>query len=120
MKKIFWMLVAAAFAGCGDDNGAEAPAPAERLALSAETLAFDADGGVLSGGTNEVSVASSGPWRLSGRQEWCVPSVDKGGDGETVAFVVEPNTDLDAREVRFTFMCGGEERRLTVTQFLVE
>lgn len=116
MKKIFWMLVAAAFAGCGDDNGAEAPAPAERLALSAETLAFDADGGVLSGGTNEVSVASSGPWRLSGRQEWCVPSVDKGGDGETVAFAVEPNTDLDTREVRFTFMCGGEERRLTVTQ----
>ena len=63
-----------------------------------------------------MSVASSGPWRLSGRQEWCVPSVDKGGDGETVAFAVEPNTDLDAREVRFTFMCGGEERRLTVTQ----
>lgn len=116
MRKIFWILVAAAFTGCSDDNGAEAPAPAERLALSAETLAFDADGGVLSGGTNEVTVASSGLWRLSGRQEWCVPSANEGGDGETVAFTVEPNTDLNAREVRFTFMCGGEERYLTVTQ----
>lgn len=63
-----------------------------------------------------MTVASSGLWRLSGRQEWCVPSANEGGDGETVAFTVEPNTDLNAREVRFTFMCGGEERYLTVTQ----
>ena len=48
MKKIFWMFVAAmAWTGCSDDNGAEAPVPSDTLELSAETLAFDADGGVL-------------------------------------------------------------------------
>ena len=47
MKKIFWMFVAAmAWTGCSDDNGAEAPVPSDTLELSAETLAFDADGSV--------------------------------------------------------------------------
>ena len=68
MKKIFWMFVAAmAWTGCSDDNGAEAPVPSDTLELSAETLAFDADGSVLEGG-NEVTVTSSGEWRLGGRQ----------------------------------------------------
>ena len=116
MKKIFWMFVAAmAWTGCSDDNGAEAPVPSDTLELSAETLAFDADGGVLEGG-NEVTVTSSGEWRLGGRQLWCQPSSEQGVSGQTVTFTVEPNTEVQMREETFTFMCGGEERRLVVTQ----
>lgn len=116
MKKIFWMLVAAmAWTGCSDDNGAEAPVPSDTLELSAETLAFDADGSVLEGG-NEVTVTSSGEWRLGGRQLWCQPSSEQGVSGQTVTFSVEPNTDAQVRKETFTFMCGGEERRLVVTQ----
>ncbi len=117
MKKILWMLVAvAAFAGCDDDGDATSPASAETLQLSAETLAFDADGAALSDGTNQVTVSSSARWRLGGRQQWCTPSAVEGNGGETVSFTVEPNPDQQMRKVRFTFMCGSEERYLTVTQ----
>ncbi len=116
MKKIFWMFVAAmAWTGCSDDNGAETPVPSDTLELSVETLAFDADGSVLEGG-NEVTVTSSGEWRLGGRQLWCQPSSEQGVSGQTVTFTVEPNTEVQMREETFTFMCGGEERRLVVTQ----
>ena len=92
MKKILWMLVAvAAFAGCDDDGDATSPASAETLQLSAETLAFDADGAALSDETNQVTVSSSARWRLGGRQQWCTPSAVEGNGGETVSFTVEPN-----------------------------
>lgn len=104
-----------AWTGCSDDNGAETPVPSDTLELSVETLAFDADGSVLEGG-NEVTVTSSGEWRLGGRQLWCQPSSEQGVSGQTVTFTVEPNTEVQMREETFTFMCGGEERRLVVTQ----
>lgn len=63
-----------------------------------------------------MTVTSSGEWRLGGRQLWCRPSSEEGVSGQAVSFTVEPNTEPEAREVLFTFICGGEERRLTVTQ----
>ena len=65
---------------------------------------------------DRVTVASSGEWRLAGRQLWCEPSAVEGVDGDEVNFTVQPNESLEARSVTFTFMCGSREERLTVTQ----
>ena len=117
MKKIVWMLfAAAAWTGCGDDNGADAPVPEATLELSAERLTFDADGRIDDGSATAVTVTSSGEWRLGGRQLWCVPSAVSGADGDEVTFTVEPNTSVETRTVTFTFMCGAVERQLQIVQ----
>ena len=117
MKKIVWMLfAAAAWTGCGDDNGADAPVPEATLELSAERLTFDADGRIDDGSAAAVTVTSSGEWRLGGRQLWCVPSAVSGADGDEVTFTVEPNTSVETRTVTFTFMCGAVERQLQIVQ----
>lgn len=117
MKKIFWMLfAAAAWSGCSDDKTTEGSVDPVMLSISAGELAFDADGNALSDGVDQVTVQSSGSWRLGGRQEWAVPSADRGEPGDIVTFAVAPNEELEDREVTFTFMCGDREQRLTIIQ----
>ena len=110
------LLAAVAWTGCGEDNGTDEPAVASTLSLSAETLLFDARGSVSGESADRVTVSCSGDWRLGGRQLWCSPSAVRGGDGDEVRFEVEPNPELGARTVTFTFMCGNREQQLTVTQ----
>lgn len=110
------LLAAVAWTGCGDDNGTGEPAAVASLSLSTGTLLFEADGQVSGESADRVTVASSGEWRLAGRQLWCEPSAVEGVDGDEVNFTVQPNESLEARSVTFTFMCGSREERLTVTQ----
>lgn len=117
MKKIIWMLfAAAAWTGCGDDNATDTPVPEANLELSAETLLFDAEGAAADDAADRVTVSSSGDWRLGGRQLWCTPSAVSGANGDEVTFAVEPNASIESRTVTFTFMCGNVERQLTVVQ----
>lgn len=110
------LLAAVAWTGCGDDNGTGEPAAVASLSLSTGTLLFEADGQVSGESADRVTVASSGEWRLAGRQLWCEPSAVEGVDGDEVNFTVQPNESLESRSVTFTFMCGSREERLTVTQ----
>lgn len=110
------LLAAVAWTGCGDDNGTDEPAAVASLSLSTGTLLFEADGQVSGESADRVTVASSGEWRLAGRQLWCEPSAVEGVDGDEVNFTVQPNESLEARSVTFTFMCGSREEHLTVTQ----
>lgn len=110
------LLAAVAWTGCGDDNGTGEPAAVASLSLSTGTLLFEADGQVSGESADRVTVASSGEWRLAGRQLWCEPSAVEGVDGDEVNFTVQPNESLEARSVTFTFMCGSREEHLTVTQ----
>lgn len=110
------LLAAVAWTGCGDDNGTDEPTAVAFLSLSTGTLLFEADGEVSGESAGRVTVASSGEWRLAGRQLWCEPSAVEGVDGDEVNFTVQPNESLESRSVTFTFMCGSREERLTVTQ----
>ena len=113
MKKIFIILFFSAFLlSCGDDNNEEVFQNAS-IELSKDALTFDYNG---AGEIASVKVTSSQDWRLTGRQDWATPSVEKGKTGESVTFMLAPNNDETLREVDFIFFCGNASHKLTIVQ----
>ena len=68
------------------------------------------------GDTYSTIVYSSAGWTLSGDISWCDPSKTSGSNGETVTFMIEPNTTSSERNVTYTFRCGDKTAKLTITQ----
>ena len=68
------------------------------------------------GGTFNTTVSSSSDWTLSGDVLWCEPSKTDGSNGDNVVFKVKPNTSVTERNVTYTFRCGEESAKLTITQ----
>ena len=68
------------------------------------------------GGTFSTTVISSSDWTLSGDVSWCEPSKTDGNNGDNVVFKVKPNTSVTERNVTYTFRCGEESAKLTITQ----
>lgn len=112
MKYIFVILFFSVFLlSCDSDT--EEIQKVNNIELSEDTLTFDYNG---LGDLISVKVTSSQDWRLTGRQDWAVPSTDKGKSGESVTFKLEPNTGDNSRIEVFTFFCGNVNNQLKIIQ----
>lgn len=105
MKKIFMMFVAAAcfaFIGCSDDDTADDLSNAT-ISITPDAIPAGADGS-----TTQVTVTSSGDWRLAGVCDWVHPSAESGKSGDVVTFTVDPNPTEESREATFKFFTGRQ------------
>ena len=86
---------------------------------SVELAGSVVDGQILAdaeGGEYQVSVASSGEWRVSGLAEWVTLSAESGKDGEAVTFTVLPNTESTARTATFKVFSAAAVQAVTIVQ----
>lgn len=103
MKKIFiaFIAVACAFSACSDDD------TADDLSRAAISITPDAIPAGIDGTTAQVTVTSSGDWRLAGVCDWVHPSAEAGKNGDVVTFTIDPNTTEGSREAVFKFFVGS-------------
>lgn len=98
------MLVAVAccaFSGCSDDDTANDSSRAT-ISITPDAIPTGADGT-----TAQVTVTSSGDWRLAGVCDWVHPSAEAGKSGDVVTFTIDPNTTEESREATFKFFTGA-------------
>lgn len=77
------------------------------------------DGQILAGaegGEFQVSVKSSGEWRVSGLAEWVSLSAESGKDGQSVVFTVLPNDDVKQRTATFKIFSAAAVQAVTIVQ----
>lgn len=82
----------------------------DTITLSTSTINVGPDGG-----TAQVTITSSGNWRLSGESEWASPSLTSGVSGDEVTFTISPNDTDNARVATFKLFTGSSVATLTVT-----
>ena len=124
MKKLFIFLVTLfAFclnwAGCSDggsDNagneGGGSGNNQSSITLSKDLLEFDSNNGYQT-----IIVTSSDNWTVTGGADWCDISPSSGSTGKNVSITVDENTSDKDRTATFTFTCGNQSAKLTVTQY---
>ena len=113
IRKIFAAAAIAAFgilSGCTEEKqDPEKPLSSDAITLSMNTVSVPEDGGKA-----EVTVTSSGDWRMTGGADWSVPSCAEGHDGDVITFEIAPNdTDAD-REVKYKIFTGSAVAELTI------
>ena len=103
MKKIFiaFVAVACALSACSDDD------TADDLSRATISITPDAIPAGPDGTTTQVTVTSSGDWRLAGVCDWVHPSAESGKSGDVVTFTIDPNTSEESREAAFKFFTGS-------------
>lgn len=103
MKKIFiaFVAVACALSACSDDD------TADDLSRATISITPDAIPAGPDGTTTQVTVTSSGDWRLAGVCDWVHPSAEAGKSGDVVTFTIDPNTSEESREATFKFFTGS-------------
>ncbi len=115
MKKIVYILAAAAFAfvACtGKDNPSTDPAegtPSE-VKLSQETVVAGPEGG-----SYDITVTSSEPWRVAGFAEWITIDTAEGQSGSALKLTVAPNESTEAKEANFKVFAGDAVKVLQIT-----
>ena len=65
--------------------------------------------------SKEVTVTSSDEWTLEVADDWCIPSLTSGGNGDKVSFTVTGKT-LVFRETAAIFHCGNKTAEVAVKQ----
>lgn len=111
MKKIFLAFAAMAciLSGCSDDDASD-NGLGGTIAISSDTIMAGTDGT-----TEEITVTSSGDWRLAGVCDWAHPSAVSGRSGDKVTFTIDPNDTEEAREATFKFFTGSAVAPLKVS-----
>lgn len=95
---------------CSDnDDGTTGKGNAETITLSSDILQVTKDGG-----TETITVTSSGDWKLSGLADWVHPSATSGKNGDVVTFTIDPNIDKDIKTTTFKFFTGAAVAPLTI------
>lgn len=111
MKKILLVTfcVALALCGCSESESMNDDVIA-KISVSTDELPFGPDGG-----RKEVSVTSSGEWRLSGGADWVTPSLVGGKNGETITFAALPNMTGESKTTVFKVFTGNAVASISVT-----
>lgn len=108
MKKYIAMLaVAVLLFSCNEKE--EYTASDDSIATSSDTLTFGPEGG-----SQSLTVTSSGDWRLSGLSDWVKPSASEGRNGAVISFAAEANESYDAKEAEFKFFTGSAVKKVVV------
>lgn len=104
MKKylIAFLAVACGCASCSDDDNAGNEGASATISISTEEISAGTEGETV-----EVTVTSSGDWRLAGMCDWVHPSAESGKSGDVVAFKIDPNTEEEMRETVYKFFTGS-------------
>ncbi len=103
------MLAAVLLSGGCSDN--MVPDQADTCMISLSDISFTAG---PDGQTFEITVTSSGEWRIAGQCEWCTFSSDRGESGESVALTVDQNDSGSERTASFKFFSGSAVQGITV------
>ncbi len=103
IKNLMIAFAASAFVlgGCTDDKS-EADSSRDQIKVSQDIITMPE-----AGGTAEVEVTSSGPWRVSGVCDWARPSAESGKSGDKITFTVDPNLTDAQREATFKIFTGS-------------
>lgn len=113
MKKLF-IILAAVFTlslyGCSEDSENVPSVIQDELTLSSDTLQVSPEGGIA-----EVTITSSGDWRIIGGADWITPSVEGGKSGEKLTFQVQPVGE-NVRETVYKVFTGSTVKKLIVIQ----
>lgn len=66
-----------------------------------------------------VKIISSGPWTLSGSDEYIYPSIKSGGDGASVVFKATDKPVMTGQNLNadFVFKCGDASTTITLSRF---
>ncbi len=104
MKKylIALLVVACGFTACSDDDNVTDEGASATISISTEEISAG-----IEGETVEVTVTSSGDWRLAGVCDWVHPSAESGKSGDVVTFKIDPNNEESMRETVFKFFTGS-------------
>lgn len=102
------LLMTAILSGCASDEDAGQSLSTE-IALSADTVHIGPDGGDV-----DITVTSSGNWRLSGEYDWIAPSKTSGANGETITFSINANQTNANRAASFKVFTGASVAKLTI------
>lgn len=114
IKNLIYLLSLFIFCSCNKDNDIYNDKSAPQITLNRDTLNFTSLGFIKD--ENAITVSCNGDWRLTGKKTWCKPSKIAGINGDKVFFNVEPNTELEARSVTYTFICGVNVAKITIYQ----
>ena len=108
MKKYIMMLAAVALLfSCNEKE--EHTASSDSVSTSADTLTFGPEGG-----SQSLTVTSSGDWRLSGLSDWVKASASEGKSGAVISFTAEANESDDIKEAEFKFFTGAAVKKVVV------
>ncbi len=108
MKKYIAMLaVAVLLFSCNEKE--EHIASDDSIATSSDTLNFGPEGG-----SQSLTVTSSGDWRISGLSDWVKPSASEGRNGAVISFTAEANESYDAKEAEFKFFTGSAVKKVVM------
>ena len=69
-----------------------------------------------SASTTTLTVESSGKWRVSGTNDWCVVTPMEGVDGDEIVISVLENDLDEERSVELTISCGSAQTKISVVQ----
>ena len=94
-----------------DDREDETPESPYAVSVNPASKTIPAEGDTFS-----AIVSSSADWTMSGEASWCEPSKTSGSNEDAVTFTVHQNTTESERTVTYTFQCGDESAKLTITQ----
>ena len=96
-----------------DGGDGETTESADAISVSPASATIPAEGDTFS-----TTVSSTDDWTMTGDEEvsWCEPSQKSGSNRDAVTFTVAPNTTTSERNVTYTFRCGDESAKLTITQ----
>lgn len=107
MKKHICILAALALVAC-------VPEGKESLDLSKVELSIETIEAAPEGGSYDVVVTSSEPWRVSGLCDWARPLTEEGRSGDKLTFVVDPSNSQDVQTTTFKVFAGSATKSLTI------
>ena len=112
MKKIVYMLSAAALvlASCARKEDTPSQEKVSEVKLSQEIIVAGHEGG-----SYEVTVTSSEPWRVAGFAEWVTVDKGEGASGSALKLTVKPNDSTEPLEAFFKVFAGNAVQALKVT-----
>lgn len=94
--------MACGFTACSDDDNVTDEGASATISISTGEISTGLEGEVV-----DVTVTSSGDWRLAGVCDWVHPSAESGKSGDVVTFTIDPNDQETMRETVFKFFTGS-------------
>lgn len=108
-KYMFVVLSAIILLNSCSDNDDEANITNAEISLSSEIIQMTKDGG-----SETITVTSSGDWQLSGLADWVHPSATSGKDGDVVTFTIDPTSSDKVQSTTFKFFTGSSVAPLKI------
>ena len=109
LKYIFVCLSVVIFLSSCSDNDDATSENAPAISLSSDVIQVTKDGG-----SETITVTSTGNWKLSGLADWVHPSATSGENGDVVTFTIDPVSTETMLSTTFKFFTESEVAPLKI------